>query len=155
MTPSGYKQLQEELRTLKSVERPKVIKDIETARAHGDLSENAEYDAAKERQAFIEARIRDIEGKVARARIVDRPNTDTGVVAFGATVTVQDADADARQTWTIVGDDEANIKEKKLSISAPLARALIGKRVGDAFELETPRGTKHWEVTDIRYGDAA
>jgi len=152
MTPAGFKQLQDELRVLKSVERPKVIKDIETARAHGDISENAEYDAAKERQAFIEARIRDIEGKVARARVVDRPNTDTGVVAFGATVTVQDADTETMQSWTIVGDDEANIKEKKLSISAPMARALIGKRIGDSFELETPRGTKHWEVTDIRYG---
>ncbi|MEM7402800.1 MAG: transcription elongation factor GreA [Myxococcota bacterium] len=151
MTPSGHANLVQELKKLKSEVRPQVIRDIETARAHGDLSENAEYDAAKERQGLVEARIRELEVKIACCQVIDPTKLSGDRVMFGATVTVLDCDSQQENIWHIVGEDEADLTEKKLSISSPLARALIGKSVGDAFSVRTPKGNKECEVVDVCY----
>ncbi len=140
MTAAGFSRLEEELRRLKSEERPAVIKAIEEARAHGDLSENAEYHAAKERQAWIEGRLEEIEGKVSRAEVIDPSSLSGDTVMFGATVTVVDEDTDEESTYQIVGTEEADIKQGLLSVAAPLARALIAKSVGDSVDVQDPQG---------------
>lgn len=151
MTQGGYQALVEEIKRLKTVERPAVIKAIEEARAHGDLSENAEYHAAREKQAFIEGRLAEIEDKVARAEVIDTSKISGSIIRFGATVTIADEDTDAESTYTIVGEDEASISEGRLSVTAPLARALIGKQKGDTFEVTTPGGSKGYEVIKVAY----
>ena len=151
MTAGGYNRLEEELRRLKNEERPSVIKAIEVARAHGDLSENAEYHAAKERQAFIEGRLEEIESKVSRAEVID-PSTLSGVtVMFGATVTIVDEETEEESTYQIVGTEEANIKEGLLSIAAPLARALIAKSVGESVDVQAPKGSRSYEILSLEY----
>jgi len=151
MTLRGAELLRKELQQLKNIERPKISQAIAEARSHGDLSENAEYDAAREKQGLMEARIRDIESKLANAQVVD-PKTlhAEGRVVFGATVEVEEESGDAA-TWQIVGEDEADIKEGRISFGSPIARALIGKHAGDAVEVQTPGGLKHYEIVDVRY----
>ena len=144
MTPGGYKTVNEELKHLKSVERPAIIQAIAEARAHGDLSENAEYHSAKEKQSFIEGRIKELEGLIGRANVID-PKTLSGPIKFGATVVLVDED-DAEKTFQIVGEFEANIEKGLLNINSPLARALIGKDEGDSVEVKTPGGDKDYEI---------
>lgn len=151
MTAAGYNRLQEELKQLKTVERPAVIKAIAEAREHGDLSENAEYHAARERQSFIEGRVMELEDKIARAEVIDVSKLSGNVVKFGATVTLADEDTDEEITYQIVGQDESDIKEGRLSITSPLARALIGKQVGDTVEVATPGGSKSYEIIDVAW----
>ncbi len=152
MTAEGLHHLQEELKHLKHVERYAVIKAISEAREHGDLSENAEYHAARERQGFIEGRIKELEDKVARAEVIDVSKLSGKDVKFGATVTLLDEDTEDRVTYQIVGVDEADIKKGKLSINAPLARALISKSVGDTCDITTPgKGHKSYEILDVAY----
>ena len=133
----------------KKVERPKNIRDIEEARAHGDISENAEFEAAKERQSHIDGRIRDLEHKLAEAQIIDTSNLSTEKVVFGATVTVRDLQSDKEQRYTLVGQDEADLKNGKISVQSPVGRALIGKRVGDTLEVQTPAKVAEYEVLNI------
>lgn len=154
MTPAGFLALQEELRHLKAVVRPKVIADIAEARSHGDLSENAEYDAAREKQSFVEARIRDVEGKVSRAQVIDASKMKGDRVIFGSTVTIYDTENESSQTWTLVGEDEAEPKENKLSIGSPLARLLVGKSVGDQIEMRTAKGVREYEITQLKFNAA-
>ena len=151
MTATGYKRLQEELKQLKSVERPAVIKAIAEAREHGDLSENAEYHAARERQSFIEGRVLELEDRISRAEVIDVSKLKGDAVKFGATVTVADEDTDEELVFQIVGQDESDIKSGLLSITSPLARALIGKTVGDNVEVATPGGSKSYEVVKIAF----
>lgn len=144
--------LREELHRLKTVERPAVITAIAEARAQGDLSENAEYDAAKEKQSFIEGRIADLEGKLSSAQIINPAEVDAdGRVVFGATVVLEDLETGATVTYQIVGDDEADIKLSKISISSPIARALIGKSAGDTADVQAPGGVRQYEVLDVNY----
>jgi transcription elongation factor GreA len=150
MTRAGHSALDEELRALKSVERPAVIRAIAEAREHGDLSENAEYHAARERQSFIEGRIKELEGILSLAEVID-PARLSGAIKFGATVTVVDDDTDEEKTYQIVGEAEADIERGLLNLRSPLARALIGKDVGDTAEVRTPGGEKSYEITSIRY----
>lgn len=152
MTPEGHARLSAELKRLKGIERPAVIKAIAEARAHGDLSENAEYHAAREEQGFIEARIAEIEGKLANAQVIDvtkLPPSDR--VVFGATVVVYDEGADRELTYRIVGEDEADIKAGLLSVNSPIARALIGKSKGDLAVVEAPAGVRELEIMEVRY----
>jgi transcription elongation factor GreA len=149
ITPDGLKKLQEELKRFKSVERPKVIEAIAEARGHGDISENAEYDAAKEHQAFLEKKIRDHANKIANADVVDPAAMSTERVVFGLQVTVQDLDSGEEISYQIVGMDEANIAEQRISISSPVARALIGKTVGDVVQVQIPRGMRELEILGI------
>ena len=149
ITPEGLKKLQEELKKRKSEDRPKVIEAIAVARGHGDISENAEYDAAKEQQAFLEKRIRDIENTIANANVVDPSNMSTDRVVFGLQVTVQDLDSGEESSYQIVGVDEADIAAQRISVSSPVARALIGKRVGDVVQVQIPRGLRELEVLEI------
>jgi transcription elongation factor GreA len=151
MTKLGFEKLEVELRQLKNVERHAIVKAIAEAREHGDLSENAEYHAARERQSFVEGRIQELEGKIGRAEIIDVSALTGSVVKFGATVTLIDVETDEKITYQIVGEDESNIKAKLLSINAPLARALINKTVGDTVEVTTPKGTKGYEVTNVAF----
>lgn len=152
ITLRGAELLKTELHRLKTVERPAVIAAIAEARSHGDLSENAEYDAAKERQGFIEGRIADIEGKLGNAQIIDPRALDAdGRVVFGATVELEDTDEGQAVTYQIVGDDEADIKQNKISLNSPVARALIGKFAGDIVEVQTPGGRREYEILDVRY----
>jgi len=151
MTRTGYAQLEDELKRLKSVERPAVIRALEEARAHGDLAENAEYHAAKERQAWIESRVAELETKISRAQIIDTSELSGKTVKFGATVTVVDEDIDEELKFQIVGEDEADIKQHRLSVNSPLARALIGKEVGDEVEVTTPGGGKVYELLRVQY----
>ncbi|BAQ69980.1 transcription elongation factor GreA [Rhodovulum sulfidophilum] len=150
MTRAGCTALDEELKTLKSVERPAVIRAISEAREHGDLSENAEYHAAREKQSFIEGRIKEIEGLLSRAEVID-PAKLSGPIKFGATVTLADEDTDEEKTYQIVGEAEADIEKCLLNIKSPLARALIGKEEGDSVEVRTPGGERSYEVLSIRY----
>jgi len=150
MTRAGYAALDEELKTLKSVERPAVIRAIAEAREHGDLSENAEYHAAREKQSFIEGRIKELEGLLGRADVID-PAKLSGAIKFGATVTLVDEDTDEEKTYQIVGEAEADIEKGLLNIKSPLARALIGKDEGDSVEVKTPGGERSYEVLSIRY----
>jgi len=152
LTVVGAEQLKAELQHLKSVERPSVIAAIAEARSHGDLSENAEYDAAKERQGFVEGRIAEIEGKLSNAQIIDPSTLDAdGRVVFGATVQLLDMETDDEVRYQIVGDDEADLKQGLVSISSPIARALIGKESGDVADVQAPGGTKSYEIVDVRY----
>ncbi len=151
MTKRGAELLRTELHRLKTVERPATTQAIAEARGHGDLSENAEYEAARDRQGLIEARIRDIETKLANAQIIDPKLLQTeGRCVFGATVEVAEASGETA-TWQIVGEDEADIKEGRISVSSPLARALIGKEAGESVEVQTPGGLKRYEIIDVRY----
>ena len=151
MTANGHARLQEELKTLKTVERPAVIKALEEARSHGDLSENAEYEAARERQSFIEGRVAEIEDKIRRAEVIDVSKLSGKEVKFGATVRLEDEDTGEKSTYQIVGVDEADITNGLLSVNAPLGRALINKTVGDSVEVTTPRGTKAYEITKVQF----
>jgi len=151
LTVKGAELLRAELHELKSVQRPAIINAIAEARSHGDLSENAEYAAAKERQSFIEGRIAEVESKISNAQIIDPATIDTdGRCVFGATVDLEDSDG-GKVTYQIVGDDEADIKQGKISISSPIARALIGKYAGDVAEVQAPGGVREYEIIDIRY----
>jgi transcription elongation factor GreA len=151
MTAAGYNRLQEELKHLKSVARPEVIKAIAEAREHGDLSENAEYHAARERQSFIEGRVMELEDRISRAEIIDTSKLSGDTVKFGATVTLADEDTEEEITYQIVGQDESDIKEGRLSITAPLARSLIGKAEGDQVEVTTPGGSKSYEIVTVQF----
>lgn len=151
MTAEGHKAIDDELRHLKSVERPAVIQAISEARDHGDLSENAEYHAAKERQGWIEGRLQELEDKLARAQIIDTSKLSGATVKFGATVTVVDEDTDAEATYKIVGDDEADVKSGKISISSPIARSLINKETGDVVEVTAPGGVKTYEILKVKW----
>ena len=152
LTVRGAELMRAELHQLRTVERPKVIASIQEARTHGDLSENAEYDAAKERQSFIEGRIVELEGKLANAQIIDPAHVDAdGRCVFGATVELAEVGSGEPVTYQIVGDDEADIKSGKISISSPIARALIGKYSGDVAEVKAPGGIKEYEILDVKY----
>lgn len=152
ITARGAEALRNELRQLKSEARPNVIKAIAEARAHGDLSENAEYHAAREQQGFIEGRIMEIEGKLGSAEIIDPTQLATsGKVVFGATVDLEDEDSGARTTYQIVGEDEADIKAMRISVTSPIARALVGKQAGDVVDVAAPGGTRSFEIVAVRY----
>ncbi|MEM9844645.1 MAG: transcription elongation factor GreA [Pseudomonadota bacterium] len=150
MTAAGYTALETELKHLKSEERPAIIKAIAEAREHGDLSENAEYHSAKEKQSFIEGRIKELEGAISLADVIN-PTTLSGAIKFGATVTLVDEDTDEEKTYQIVGEYEASIEKGLLNIRSPIARALIGKEEGDSVEVRTPGGEKYYEVVKIAY----
>jgi transcription elongation factor GreA len=147
----GYNRLQEELKRLKSVDRPAVIRAIAEARTHGDLAENAEYHAARERQSFIEGRLGELEDKIARAEVIDVSKLSGKVVKFGATVTLEDEETEEKVVYQIVGEDEADVSQRRLSVTSPLARALIGKGIGESVEVTTPRGAKSYEVVKVRF----
>lgn len=151
MTRAGYDKLEADLRELKTVERPKIVKEIEVARAHGDLSENAEFHAAKERQGHIESRIMQIEDRLARAQVIDPSGSETDRVRFGATVVLLDTDTDEEVTYTLVGEDESNAAEGLISITSPIARALLGKAVDDVVTVRVPKGKREFEVREIRF----
>jgi transcription elongation factor GreA len=152
ITAAGYTRLEEEIRHLKSVERPSIIEAIAEARSHGDLSENAEYHAARERQSFIEGRIADLESRLSLADVIDPSKFNDTVVRFGAFVKVVDEETDQEQEFQIVGEYEADIEKGMLALTAPLPRALIGKNVGDSVEVQTPKGPRAYEVLDVKYG---
>ena len=151
MTESGFKALEDEINHLKTVERPSVIRMIGEARAHGDLSENAEYHAAKERQAFIEGRVMELEDKLGRAEVIDVSKLSGGTVKFGATVTLADEDTEAKVKYQLVGDLEADAKRGRISISSPIARALIGKSKGDSVEVMAPGGARSYEILKVEF----
>lgn len=152
LTVVGAEKLKQELHRLKTVDRPGVIAAIAEARSHGDLSENAEYDAAKERQGFVEGRIQEIEGKLANALVIDPQLLDAeGRVVFGATVDLEDIEAGKPVSYQIVGDDEADLKAGMISVNSPIARALIGKYAGDMAEVQAPGGVREYEIVDVRY----
>jgi len=152
LTVLGAELLRAELQNLKNVERPSVIAAIAEARSHGDLSENAEYDAAKERQSFVEGRIAEVEGKLSNAQIIDPKLLDAeGRCVFASTVDLEDLESGDKVTYQIVGDDEADIKQGKISISSPIARALIGKSAGDVAEVQAPGGIREYEILDVKY----
>ncbi len=151
ITALGYAQLEKELKNLKSVERPAIIEAIATAREHGDLSENAEYHSAREKQSFIEGRIQELEGRLSLAEVIDPASLSGNRVMFGATVELVDEDTEEEVTYQIVGEYEADIDKNKLSNTAPLSRALIGKSVGDSVEVRTPKGEKAYEILDVKY----
>ena len=151
MTAEGYAALEAEIKYLKTVERPRIIKQISDARTHGDLSENAEYHAAKEQQGITEARVADLEDKLSRADVIDISKLSGKSVKFGATVTVLDEDTDDEAEYQIVGEFEADVKSGKISITSPIARALIGKEAGDSVEVMTPGGGKSYEIVRVRF----
>lgn len=152
ITKRGAERLKAELHQLKTVDRPFIINSISEARSQGDLSENAEYDAAKDRQGFIEGRIQEIESKLSAAQVIDPSGLDAGgKVVFGSTIELQDEDTGDKVTYQIVGEDEADIKQGRVNISSPIARALIGKDEGDAVEVQTPGGLKHYEIIAVMY----
>ena len=152
LTVNGAEKLRAELHQLKTLERPSVIAAIAEARSHGDLSENAEYDAAKERQGFVEGRIKDVEGKLSNAQIIDPKLLDAdGRCVFGATLDLEDQDSGTQVSYQIVGEDEADIKAGKISVNSPIARALIGKFAGDIAQVQAPGGLREYEVLDVRY----
>ena len=151
MTAEGYQALDAELKRLKTVERPSIIQAIAEARTHGDLSENAEYHAAKERQSFIEGRVLEIEDKIARAQIIDVSKLSGKQVKFGATVTLLDEDSGDKSKYKIVGEDESDVRAGKISVSSPIARALIGKEEGDVVEVMAPGGPKSYEIVKVKF----
>lgn len=151
MTPEGHVALETELKHLKTSERPEIIQAISVARDHGDLSENAEYHAAKEKQGFIEGRIQELESKLSLAQIINTANLSGDRVTFGATVKIVNEDTDEEATYMIVGEDEASVKNGKISNTSPIARAMMGKEVGDVFEVIAPGGAKGYEILDIGY----
>ena len=150
MTPAGYAALDAELKNLRAVERPAIISAIAEAREHGDLSENAEYHSAREKQSFIEGRIKELEGLIGLAQVID-PKTLSGAIKFGATVGLIDEDTEEEKTYQIVGEPEANIEKGLLNMNSPLARALIGKEEGDSVEVKTPGGSKDYEIVKVSY----
>jgi transcription elongation factor GreA len=152
MTGAGYSALVDEVKHLKSVERPRIIRAIEEARAHGDLSENAEYHAAKEAQGWNEARVAELEDKISRADVIDLTKLSGDTVMFGAKVTLIDEDTEKKVVYQIVGDTEADVKQGRISISSPIARALIGKKKGDSVEVNTPGGGKSYEIDKVAFG---
>ena len=149
MTPQGYRLLQEELKRLESVDRYAIVKEIEVARAHGDLSENAEYHAAKEKQGLIEARIRYVSDRVARAQVIDSEGQDLERVRFGATVVISDLESGDQNTYRIVGEDEADAADGRISLTSPVARALMGKQVDDTVQVRVPKGTREFDILEI------
>lgn len=151
MTAEGFERMESELKHLKNTERPAIIKAIAEAREHGDLSENAEYHAARERQSFIEGRVAELEDRISRAQVIDPATLDGDTVKFGATVTVVDEDTDEETSYQLVGEVEADVKQGRLAITSPMARALIGKAVGDSVEVMTPKGTKAYEILKVDY----
>lgn len=151
MTPKGFEMLKEELKQRKEIERPRIVLAIEEARAHGDLSENAEYSAAKEAQSHNEGRIRKLEELIALANIINPKDLSGEKVLFGATVTIEDVDCEERQTFAIVGEHEADIKQGKMSVTAPIARSLIGKKVGDVVQVTIPKGIREYEVVELKF----
>ncbi|OGQ05985.1 MAG: transcription elongation factor GreA [Deltaproteobacteria bacterium RIFCSPLOWO2_12_FULL_44_12] len=151
MTPEGHKKLQEKLKHLKAVERPKVIHAIEIARGHGDLSENAEYDAAKEAQAHLSREIAETEDRLSRAEVIDPSKLNHEKISFGATVTIEETESGTKVTYQIVGAHESDVKLGKISIESPIAKALIGKQAGDATQVHTPKGVREYEVLIIEY----
>jgi transcription elongation factor GreA len=151
MTSEGYNRLQEELKRLKTIDRPTIIRAIAEARDHGDISENAEYHAARERQGFIEGRVMELEDKIARAEVIDVSKLSGSIVKFGATVTLADEETEEEQTFQIVGEDEADVSRGRLSVTSPLARALIGKQIGESVEVSTPRGAKSYELVTVEF----
>ena len=151
MTPRGQRLLKEELKNLKEVERPANVKAIEEARGHGDISENADYEAAKDRQGHIEARVRDLEAKLAMANVIDPSRLSGERVVFGCTVVVEDTESGTKQKFMIVGEDEADIKKGYISITAPVTRALIGKEVGDTGKAKTPKGVRELEIVSVEF----
>ena len=151
MTLEGFTNLETELKRLKTVERPEIIKAIATAREHGDLSENAEYHAARERQGFVEGRVGDIEDMVRRAEVIDVSKLSGKIIKFGATVKLADENTDEENTYQLVGEHEADISAGRLSITSPLSRALIGKTVGDSVEVMSPGGTRSYDILTVRY----
>jgi transcription elongation factor GreA len=151
MTRAGHERLQAELKNLIRVERPRVVQDIAEARSHGDLSENAEYEAAKDRQAFIEGRILELNDKIARAQVIDPAAMNSEKVVFGATVTLFDSDSENEVTYQIVGEDEADIKDGKISVTSPVGKALIGTAVDDGVRIKVPSGVKIYEIVEIKY----
>jgi transcription elongation factor GreA len=151
MTREGHQRLQEELKKLVRVERPKVVQDIAEARSHGDLSENAEYEAAKNRQSFIEGRIKELNDKIARAQVIDPAELNSEKVVFGATVTLFDVDSGVEVTYQIVGEDEADLKAGTISVTSPVGKALIGHRLDDEVRISVPSGLKIYEIIDIKY----
>jgi transcription elongation factor GreA len=155
MTLEGFKNLEEELQRLKAVERPRIITAISEARAHGDLSENAEYHAAKEQQGMNEARVAEIEDKINRAEVIDISKMSGDTIKFGATVMLSDEDSGDMVTYTIVGDTEANLRDRKISISSPIGRALIGKSKGESVDVTTPKGTRTFEVLKVSWNSGA
>lgn len=154
ITKDGYTALEEELKDLKAVQRPAVIEAIATAREHGDLSENAEYHAAREQQSFIEGRIQELEAVIGKAQIIDPSSLSGETVKFGATVLVVDEDTDEEENYMIVGEYETDTENGKISITAPIARALIGKAVGDSVEVRTPKGLRMYEILEVQYKSA-
>lgn len=152
ITPQGLQKLKDELKRLKSVERPKIVNEIEVARGHGDLSENAEYDAAKEKQAQLTFKIAEIEDKISRAQVIDPSSLNHNKVVFGATVKLLDVNSGEEMTYQIVGEDESNVKEGKISVHSVIAKHLIGKEVSAIVTITTPKGTKEWEILEISFG---
>ena len=151
MTPEGHATLQEELKRLKSVERPKIVREIEEARAHGDLSENAEYHAAKDRQGHIEGRIRLVDDKLARAQVIDGTGQGTDRVSFGVTVVLSDADSGDEVSYRIVGEDQADVNQGMISVTSPIARALMGKEIDASVRVQVPKGMRELEILEIRF----
>jgi transcription elongation factor GreA len=151
MTPSGLATMRAQLKKLKDIDRPANSKAIEIARGHGDLSENADYSAAKEEQGLIEARIRELDVKISLAEVIDPTKLSGTRVRFGATVSIEDTETSERQTYAIVGENEADIKRGRISIVAPVARAMIGKEVGDTFTVQSPKGQREYEIVDVRW----
>ena len=151
ITLTGFNQLQKEIKVLKTIDRPAIIQAISEAREHGDLSENAEYHAARERQSFIEGRLADLEGKLSRIDVIDPSKMSGDIIRFGATVKIVDEDSEDEHTYQIVGEYESNFENGKLAFTAPLSHALIGKTIGDTVEVNTPKGTKSYEVLDVAY----
>ena len=151
MTSPGFTRLQEELKRLKSVDRPAIIRAIAEAREQGDISENAEYHAARERQSFIEGRVMELEDKIARAEVIDVSKLSGKVIKFGATVTLEDEETEEKTVYQIVGEDEADISKGRLSVTSPVARALIGKTIGDNVEVSTPRGARSYEIVKVQF----
>jgi transcription elongation factor GreA len=151
MTPRGHALLEEELKRLRSEERPRIVREIEAARAHGDISENAEYHAAKERQGQIEARLRQLEDRLARAQVIDPAEQSGDRVVFGATVMLSDVESEERITYTIVGEDEADVNQGMISVTSPVARAIMGREQGSSVQVRVPKGTRELEILEIRF----
>jgi transcription elongation factor GreA len=151
MTPRGYALLEEELRRLRAEDRPRIVREIEIARAHGDISENAEYHAAKERQGQIEARLRQLEDRLARAQIIDPREQSGERVTFGATVVLVDIESEERITYTIVGEDEADVSQGMISVTSPVARAIMGREEGASVQVRVPKGTRELEIVEVRF----
>lgn len=151
MTPAGHAKLEAELKRLKSEERPQNVRDIEEARAHGDISENAEFHAAKERQSHIEGRIRSVEDKLARAQVIDPSGPPPDQVRFGVTVVLFDCESDEEVTYTLVGEDESDVNEGRISFTSPIARALLGRAVDDEVQVKVPKGMRSFEIREIRF----